>query len=68
MIDSISYLNQAFIVRPGLSPAWKTFWEYTIIMCVVEGLSPSLTRGGQDPCGWGAMIAETTLPSIETEP
>ena len=48
MIDSISYLNQAFIVRPGLSP--------------------SLTRGGQDPCGWGAMIAETTLPSIETEP
>lgn len=64
MIDSISYCSWTFIVRPGSSPAWKTFWEYTIITCVAEGLSPSSTRGGQEPCGRGALIAKTILPSI----
>lgn len=63
----VMWYNKTFIVRPGLSPAWKMFWEYIniITMCVAKGSSLSPTPGGQrNPVAGGALISKTILPSI----
>ena len=44
-LESYLCCNQTFIIRPGLSPAWKAFGN----MCVAKGLSPSPARENAEP-------------------
>jgi len=70
----VMWYNKTFIVRPGSSPAWETFWEniyiyiYNNKVCVcvcvsvAKGLSPSPCQ--RNPVAGGALMSKTVLPSI----